>query len=194
MAKWKRHILSEHKIAPYEGIYVEGHYVRGYEPTLDETHSLYVLQFDWEKVITEDNRNLSYLQETVRKIYTALKNIEKSLTQAFPGQLSVKLPESISFVHSEELEARYPGLTPKEREIEITRQLKAVFIIGIGHPLPASGVPHDDRAADYDDWWTANGLEGYRGLNGDILIWDEALGTALEISSMGIRVNKESLE
>ncbi len=85
-------------------------------------------------------------------------------------------------------------MTPKQREIEITRQLKAVFIIGIGHPLPGSGVPHDDRAADYDDWWTANGLEGYRGLNGDILLWDEALGTALEISSMGIRVNKESLE
>ena len=120
--------------------------------------------------------------------------MEKKQAETFSDQYEVQLPEDITFVHSEELEARYPRLTPREREVEITRLHKAVFIIGIGHPLPGSGVPHDDRAADYDDWWTANGLEGYRGLNGDILVWDEALGTALELSSMGIRVSAESLE
>ena len=119
--------------------------------------------------------------------------MEKKQAETFAGQYELQLPEDITFVHSEELEARYPRLTPREREVEFTRLHKAVFIIGIGHPLPGSGVPHDDRAADYDDWWTANGLEGYRGLNGDILVWDEALGTALELSSMGIRVSAQSL-
>lgn len=104
------------------------------------------------------------------------------------------MPESITFVHSEDLEKRYPDLTPRQREIEITREHKAVFIVGIGHPLPGSGKPHDERAADYDDWWTANGNSGYRGLNGDILVWDTALDTALELSSMGIRVCPVSLE
>lgn len=97
-------------------------------------------------------------------------------------------------MHTEELEARYPALSSKEREVAITKEHGAVFIVGIGHPLPGSGKPHDDRAADYDDWWTANGQESYRGLNGDILVWDKKLETALELSSMGIRVCPVSLE
>jgi aspartate--ammonia ligase len=116
------------------------------------------------------------------------------MSSQFPSQIKALLPEKITFVHSEELESRWPTLTPKEREVAITKKHGAVFIIGIGHPLPGSGIPHDDRAADYDDWWTKNGLEGYRGLNGDIMVWDYALDSALELSSMGIRVCPEALK
>lgn len=116
------------------------------------------------------------------------------MIKQFPGYIKRELPPNITFVHSEELEKQYPNLTPQQREVAYTKEHKAVFVIGIGHPLPGSGIPHDDRAADYDDWWTANGLEGYRGLNGDILVWDNILDTALELSSMGIRVSSESLK
>ena len=194
LAKWKRHILTEYQIDSHSGIYVEGHYVRGYEPVLDETHSLYVLQFDWEMTITKEDRNLEFLKSTVTKIFESLRHVEKVMTTKFPDKIKAQLPEKISFVHSEELETRWPALTPKQREVAITKEHGAVFIIGIGHPLPGSGIPHDDRAADYDDWWTKNGLEGYRGLNGHIMVWDYALDNALELSSMGIRVSPEALK
>lgn len=172
---------------------MEGHYVRGFEPYLDETHSLYVLQYDWEMTIKKEDRTLDFLKATVKKIYDGLIQVETDVAKQFPGQIKKELPPTITFIHSEELEKRFPGLTPREREIEITREHKAVFIIGIGHPLPTSGKPHDERAADYDDWWTAT-HESYHGLNGDILVWDERLDTALELSSMGIRVCPKSLE
>ena len=192
LAKWKRHTLTEHHFEPYSGIYVEGHYVRGFEPTLDEIHSIYVLQFDWEMTIKKADRNVEFLKGIVTKIYEGLRKVEETMVKQYPEKVHQELPSAITFVHSEELEKRFPSLTPKEREIAITKQCGAVFIIGIGHPLPGSGVPHDERAADYDDWWTSTG--GTRGLNGDILVWDRALDTALELSSMGIRVCPSSLE
>ena len=194
LAKWKRHTLTEHHFEPHSGIWVEGHYVRGFEPVLDETHSIYVLQFDWEMTISKADRNLEFLQATVNKIYDSLVQVETEMARLYPERIQRELPDKIGFVHTEELEARYPQLTPKEREIAITKEHGAVFIIGIGHPLPSSGKPHDDRAADYDDWWTANGNGDFRGLNGDIVVWDNALNTALELSSMGIRVCPVSLE
>lgn len=144
--------------------------------------------------IAKEDRHLEFLKSTVSKIFDGLRHVEKVMSTQFPIQIKAQLPEKITFVHSEELEARWPTLSPKEREVAITKEHGAVFIIGIGHPLPGSGIPHDDRAADYDDWWTQNGLEGYRGLNGDIMVWDYALDTALELSSMGIRVCPEALK
>lgn len=143
--------------------------------------------------IKKEDRNLDFLMQTVRKIYEGLVLLEDEVVRQFP-QLKKELPDQITFVHTEELEAKYPELTPREREIAITKEYKAVFLIGIGHPLPLSGKPHDDRAADYDDWWTANGSGDYRGLNGDIIVWDNILDTALELSSMGIRVCPVSLK
>lgn len=156
LAKWKRHILTTHEYEAGTGIYCEGHYVRGHEPELDQTHSIYVLQFDWEQTLRKEDRTLDYLKQTVTKIYEGLKEVEEAVVRQFP-QFKRELPENIVFVHSEDLEHRFPDLTSKEREVAITKEHGAVFLIGIGHPLPKSGSPHDDRAADYDDWWTANG-------------------------------------
>jgi aspartate--ammonia ligase len=160
---------------------------------LDETHSIYVLQFDWEMTINKLDRNLQFLQQTVKKIYDGLQSVEGEMAKLYPDRIKVELPEDITFIHSEELEKRYPTLSPRDREIAITKEHGAVFVIGIGHPLPGSGLPHDERAADYDDWWTLN-TSGYHGLNGDILVWDNTLNTALELSSMGIRVCPESIQ
>ena len=157
-------------------MYVEGHYIRSHEPVLDAMHSLYILQYDWEMAIKKEDRNLQFLKEIVRKIYDGLVKVEKTIVSKYPDVLGrCQLPDAITFMHSEDLESMYPKLTPREREQKITEQYKAVFIIGIGHPLPQSGQPHDDRAADYDDWWSANGTEDYKGLNGDIFIWDNVL-------------------
>lgn len=122
-----------------------------------------------------------------------MKAADRSLVEAYP-QFTPVLPETITFIHTEELEERYPALTPKQREQAITKEHGAVFLIGIGHPLPTSGQPHDDRAADYDDWYTENGNTYFRGLNGDILVWDEATNDCVELSSMGIRVDATSLQ
>lgn len=138
LAKWKRHILTTHHFEPHSGIYAEGHYVRGHEPDLDPIHSLYVLQFDWEQTIRKEDRNLEFLKSTVEKIFSGLKEVEDEVCRQFP-QLGKELPESITFIHTEELEKLYPDHTPKEREIAITKEHKAVFLIGIGHPLPSSG-------------------------------------------------------
>ena len=157
---------------------------------LDNLHSLYVDQWDWERSIKEENRNIDYLKETVKSIYSAFKEVELSIYQEFP-HITPRLPENITFIHSQELLDMYPGLSAKERETEATKKYGAIFLIGIGAPL-SNGEPHDGRAPDYDDWITPNS-DGYQGLNGDILLWDDILEIPIELSSMGIRVSPESL-
>lgn len=189
LAKWKRLKLAEMKTDPGRGIYTDMNALRPDEE-LDNIHSIYVDQWDWEKVIEKRQRNIDFLKQTVRRIYEAIKVTENKVYVEFP-QIKPHLPEDILFIHSEQLRVMFPDLTPKERENEIVRQYKAVFIIGIGHPLE-DGVPHDGRAADYDDWSSPN-EDGYKGLNGDILLWNPVLESAFEVSSMGIRVSPESL-
>ncbi|MBR4687203.1 MAG: aspartate--ammonia ligase [Bacteroidales bacterium] len=189
LAKWKRLKLAELGIAPGRGIYTDMNALRPDEE-LDNLHSIYVDQWDWEKVIRPEDRTLDFLKRTVRRIYEAVKVTENKLYVEFP-QLVPALPDDIYFIHAEELLQRYPNLTPKERENAIVREYKAVFIIGIGGKL-SDGSIHDGRAADYDDWSTPNS-DGYKGLNGDILLWNPVLESAFEISSMGIRVNPEAM-
>jgi len=157
---------------------------------LDNLHSLYVDQWDWEAVIRKEDRNLSFLKNIVERIYAAIRRTEYLTCETYP-QIKPFLPEKIHFIHAEELLQMYPDMTPKEREDAICEKFGAVFIIGIGGKL-SNGEKHDGRAPDYDDWSTVaeNGREG---LNGDILIWYPVLGRSFELSSMGIRVDKESL-
>ena len=189
LAKWKRLKLAELGITPGRGIYTDMNALRPDEE-LDNLHSIYVDQWDWEKVIRPEDRNLDFLKRTVRRIYEAVKVTENKLYVEFP-QLVPALPDEIFFIHAEQLLQRYPTLSPKERENAIVREHKAVFIIGIGGKL-SDGSIHDGRAADYDDWSTLNS-DGYEGLNGDILLWNPVLESAFEISSMGIRVNPEAM-
>ena len=189
LAKWKRYALGKYGFKTGEGLYTDMDAVRKDE-AIDEIHSIYVDQWDWEKIITKQQRTIPYLKEVVRKIYSAILRAQQALRSEFP-QLRYSLPKKIRFIHAEELEALYPDLTPQQREKRITQKYGAVFIIGIGHPL-RSGRPHDLRAADYDDWSTKT-ADGKRGLNGDIIVWDPVRKEALELSSMGIRVDKESL-
>lgn len=190
LAKWKRMALADYGFAPGEGLYTDMNAVRPAE-SLDNLHSLYVDQWDWERVITPQERTLGFLRTIVSKIYDVLRNAECELYAHYP-ELPPVLPEAITFVHAEELEKSYPQLTPKEREREVCRRYGAVFVIGIGGGLQ-SGEPHDGRAPDYDDWSTPTG-EGLKGLNGDILLWYPVLGNAFEVSSMGIRVDAQALE
>lgn len=190
LAKWKRLKLAQMKLSAGRGIYTDMNALRPDEE-LDNIHSIYVDQWDWEKVITAGQRNLDFLKKTVRRIYEAIKVTENKLYVEFP-QIEPMLPEDIFFVHSEELLQKYPGLTPKERENAVTKEHKAVFIIGIGGAL-SDGMPHDGRAADYDDWSTVND-DGYCGLNGDLLLWNPVLESAFEVSSMGIRVDAQALK
>jgi len=157
---------------------------------LTNIHSIYVDQWDWEKIIMPEERNLDNLKAIVRQIYAVLKRTEFIVFENHPD-IEPMLPDDIHFVHTEELEEMYPELDIKKREKEVARQYGAVFIIGIGHPL-ASGKPHDGRAPDYDDWSTDTG-NGKKGLNGDIIIWNPILEDSFEISSMGIRVDKTAL-
>ena len=189
LAKWKRLKLAELGITPGRGIYTDMNALRPDEE-LDNLHSIYVDQWDWEKVIRPEDRNLDFLKRTVRRIYEAVKVTENKLYVEFP-QLVPALPDDIYFIHAEQLLQRYPNLTPKERENAIVREYKAVFIIGIGGKL-SDGSIHDGRAADYDDWSTPNS-DGFEGLNGDILLWNPILESAFEISSMGIRVDPEAM-
>lgn len=189
LAKWKRAKLGAYDIAPGFGLYTDMNAIRTTEE-LDNLHSLYVDQWDWEKTITEADRNLNYLKETVRKIYQAVRACERTVFRQFP-HITPTLPEEITFIHSEDLENEYPGLTAKEREAKAAEKYGAVFIIGIGAPL-GSGEPHDGRAPDYDDWITPTD-EKHRGLNGDIILWNKVLEIPFELSSMGIRVSPESL-
>ena len=189
LAKWKRLTLAEHGIEPGYGIYTDMNAIRADEE-LGNLHSLYVDQWDWERVIVAEERTLDFLRATVERIYAALQRTEFLVCERFP-QIKPCLPESVHFIHAEELRRRYPDLTPKEREDRIVREYGAVFIIGIGCPL-GDGKPHDLRAPDYDDYSTiaSNGLPG---LNGDLLVWYDVLGRAVELSSMGIRVDREAL-
>lgn len=189
LAKWKRLRLKELEIESGKGILTD---MRALRPDEDYTplHSIYVDQWDWEKRIEVTERNVSYLKKTVIKIYEALKVTEKEVQNQYPDIKTV-LPDSIKFIHSEELLQRYPLLSPKQRETEIAKEYGAVFIIGIGGNL-SDGRPHDGRAADYDDWSTQN-ESGFYGLNGDIVLWHPVLKCAFEVSSMGIRVDKDAL-
>lgn len=182
LAKWKRNALKEYNFNMYEGIYADMNAIRA-EEELDEIHSSYVDQWDWEKIINKSDRNIEYLKLIVKEIFSVFKRTEEYINQTYPYILSKKLPEEIFFITSQELEDKYPGKTSKEREKLICKEEGAVFIIGIGHKLK-SGEPHDHRSPDYDDW----------NLNGDILFWDDVIGNSLEVSSMGIRVDEESLK
>lgn len=189
LAKWKRLTLAEYKVQPGYGIYTDMNAIRADED-LDNIHSLYVDQWDWERVITAEDRNIGFLKKVVCSIYDALRRTEYLVNETYP-QITPILPEEIFFIHSEELLQMYPDMTPKEREDAITKKYGAVFIIGIGGKL-SNGEEHDLRAPDYDDWTTL-GENGLPGLNGDLLVWNDILGHALELSSMGIRVDKKAL-
>lgn len=189
LAKWKRHTLARFGFNEGEGLFVHMKALRPDEDSLDQTHSVYVDQWDWEKVIPAGQRNLAYLKDTVRAIYTAMLETEAAVNAKFG--LPRFLPQEITFIHSEDLVQRYPGMTDKQRENAICKEYGAVFLIGIGGNL-SDGKPHDIRAPDYDDWTTPSEGE-YKGLNGDILVWNPVLERAFELSSMGIRVDETAL-
>lgn len=190
LAKWKRHTLARFGFNEGEGLFVHMKALRPDEDSLDPIHSVYVDQWDWEKVIPNGHRDLGYLKETVEQIYKAIRLTELAVEARY--DIDSVLPKQITFIHTEELVERYPDLTPKERENAIAKEYGAVFLIGIGGEL-ADGKPHDGRAPDYDDW-TSPSEKGYKGLNGDILVWNEQLGEAFELSSMGIRVDEDALK
>lgn len=189
LAKWKRLTLAEYGIEPGYGVYTDMNAIRADEE-LDNLHSLYVDQWDWEAVITAEQRNVDFLKNVVERIYSAIRRTEYLTCETYP-ELKPFLPEKIHFIHSEDLLEMYPDLSPKEREDEICRKYGAVFLIGIGGKL-SNGEKHDGRAPDYDDWSTPTD-DRRTGLNGDILIWYPLLGRSFELSSMGIRVDKEAL-
>ena len=189
LAKWKRLTLGELKIEPGYGIYTDMNAIRADEE-LDNLHSLYVDQWDWEEVITKEDRNLTFLKNIVRRIYSAILRTEYLACESYEN-IKPFLPQEITFVHAEELLQMYPNKTPKEREDLICKKYGAVFLMGIGGKL-SNGEKHDGRAPDYDDWSTKN-EDGKFGLNGDILIWYPILNRSFELSSMGIRVDIEAL-
>ena len=189
LAKWKRMALAELEVGAGEGLYTDMNAIRPDE-TLDNLHSLYVDQWDWERVITPEQRTVPFLKEMVRAIYAVIQRTEKYICFEYQG-LNPLLPAEITFIHSEELEEQYPDLTPSEREYEACKQYGAIFVIGIGGDL-RNGKPHDGRAPDYDDWSSPTG-NGYKGLNGDIVVYYPLLDCALELSSMGIRVDPTAL-
>ncbi len=189
LAKWKRMALADYGFARGFGIYTDMNAIRADEE-LDNLHSLYVDQWDWERVIGEEDRREEFLHGIVRRIYASMKRLEFYLHDIYP-ELPLELPEEIAFVHAEELRAEFPALTPKQREDRVARRHGAVFITGIGGEL-SDGVPHDGRAPDYDDWTTET-APGRCGLNGDILLWNPVLQRAFEVSSMGVRVDRAAL-
>lgn len=182
LAKWKRNALGKYHIDEDKGIYTDMNAIRRDEE-LDSIHSVYVDQWDWEKVISRRQRNKEYLHDVVNKIYHVFKYTAEKTKERFPNLKGLYLPEEITFITSKELEEKYPNLDNHGRENAFAQEFKAIFVEEIGWPL-SSGKPHDGRASDYDDW----------NLNGDLLIWDEVLGIALEISSMGVRVDAKSLK
>lgn len=180
LAKWKRMALARYGFEPGEGLYTDMNAIRRDEE-LDNLHSIYVDQWDWEKVITKENRTEDKLKEIVNRIFSSFKKTEEFITSKY-SHLKRILPEEIFFITTQELEDMYPDMTSKERENTITKEKVAVFVMKIGAPLN-SGEKHDGRAPDYDDW----------NLNGDILFWNPILNEALELSSMGIRVDEDTL-
>ena len=184
LAKWKRVALKRYCFFPGKGLYTDMNAIRRDEDELDNLHSIYVDQWDWEKIILPENRNIDYLKETVMDIVKAVCDTQDTMQAIYPQLACMeKLERQVTFVTAQQLEDMYPDMTPKQRENAFVREHKTVFIMGIGGKLK-SGKPHDGRAPDYDDW----------DLNGDILFWYEPLQCAMEISSMGIRVNPESLD
>jgi aspartate--ammonia ligase len=190
LAKWKRKALADYGFACGEGLYTDMNAIRPDEQ-LDNLHSVYVDQWDWERILRSEDRNTGTLKDIVRTIYRVVRETERLVCERYTVLGGPVLPEDVHFVHSEDLETAYPDMTPKEREQQITREKGAVFVIGLGWPL-RNGCPHDARAADYDDWSSETG-EGKRGLNGDILVWYPVLNCSLELSSMGIRVDRDSI-
>ena len=190
LAKWKRLTLAEYNIGPGYGIYTDMNAIRADEE-LGNLHSLYVDQWDWERSITAEQRTVDFLKQIVTRIYSAMRRTEYMVCEMYP-QIKPFLPHDIHFIHAEELMQKYPNLTPKEREHAITKEYGAVFIIGIGCEL-SNGQKHDNRAPDYDDYSSIDPVTGLPGLNGDLLIWDNVLDRSVELSSMGIRVDKEAL-
>ena len=189
LAKWKRLALKKYEFNVGKGLFTDMNAIRRDEE-VDNTHSIYVDQWDWERVMSESERKIDFLKEIVRRIYAAMVRTEYLVYEMFP-QIRPTLPQQIHFIHSEDLLQKYPTFTPKEREDAITKEYGAVFIIGIGCSL-SNGEKHDGRAPDYDDWSTI-AENGQTGLNGDLLVWDDVLNRSMELSSMGIRVNKEAL-
>lgn len=190
LAKWKRDRLARYGLEPGHGLLTDMHALRKDEE-VDATHSVYVDQWDWERTITEEQRTVAYLKKIVREIYDALRHTEQQLAEEFSA-LEPRLAEEITFVHTEELAQKYPSLSPAEREGRAAEEHGALFLRGIGHMLE-EGTRHDPRAADYDDWSTPT-QNGGPGLNGDIIVWDTVRDQALELSSMGIRVDAEALK
>lgn len=182
LAKWKRNALKVYGFDFYEGLYTDMNAIRPDE-ALDAIHSIYVDQWDWEKVIRKEDRTDAYLHFIVSEIYSVFLRTETYINSVYPNILSRKLPSSIYFMTAQELENKYPDLSPKDREYAICREKKAVFLQGIGKEL-AGGAPHDGRSPDYDDW----------DLNGDILFYNPTTDSVIELSSMGIRVDEESLK
>jgi len=180
LAKWKRMALKKYGVKSGEGIYTDMNAIRRDEE-LDNLHSIYVDQWDWEKIIEKENRNIDFLKDTVRRIFKVFRKTQAFICGEYP-RLGKYLPEDIFFITTQELEDMYPALSPKEREDRIAEEKKAVFIMQIGNELK-SGIKHDGRAPDYDDWT----------LNGDIIFWYPVLGRAFEVSSMGIRVDEDAL-
>ena len=189
LAKWKRLTLAEYQIEKGYGIYTDMNAIRADEE-LGNMHSLYVDQWDWELVVDESERTVGFLKEIVTRIYDAMLRTEYMVFELFPA-IKPMLPKNITFIHAEELLQKYPTLTPKEREDAICKEFGAVFVIGIGAEL-SNGEPHDLRSPDYDDWTTVN-EENSVGLNGDLLVWNSVLETSMELSSMGVRVDKAAL-
>ncbi|GAB3290263.1 aspartate--ammonia ligase [Hymenobacter tenuis] len=189
LAKWKRVRLQELGIEAGRGLLTD---MRALRPDEDYSpiHSIYVDQWDWEKHISAEQRTTEFLKATVERIYDALRTTEARVVAEYP-EITPVLPGKITFLHAEDLLRQYPTLTAKEREHEAVKTYGAVFLIGIGGEL-SHGEPHDGRAPDYDDWSTET-AQGYRGLNGDILLWHPVLQTSFEVSSMGIRVDKHAL-
>ena len=190
LAKWKRLALKRYQFNVGKGLFTDMNAIRADEE-LGNLHSLYVDQWDWERVITEQDRNIDFLKEIVTRIYAAMVRTEYMVYEMYP-QIKPCLPQKLHFIHAEELRQMYPNIEPKCREHAIAKKFGAVFIIGIGCKL-SDGKKHDGRAPDYDDY-TTPGLNGLPGLNGDLLLWDDVLQRSVELSSMGIRVDKEALQ
>lgn len=180
LSKWKRYALKKYNFKMYKGLYTDMNAIRAFE-VFDNTHSIYVDQWDWEKIISEEDRNIEFLMMVVSSIFYTMKELETHIASKIDNYKKL-LPEDISFITSQELENRYPGLSPEEREREYAKETKAFFVMQIGDILE-SGIRHGDRSPDYDDW----------ALNGDLIVWNPILDDALELSSMGIRVTPESL-
>ncbi|QQO11084.1 aspartate--ammonia ligase [Breznakiella homolactica] len=189
LAKWKRMALADYGYPQGKGLYTDMNALRP-DDDIDAIHSIYVDQWDWELVMRPEDRKRSFLMSVVSRIYEVLKRTEFVVSEQYPSIVPI-LPETITILHAEDALQQYPDLTPQERERELAREHGAVFIMGIGGPL-SDGIPHGGRAPDYDDWTTGT-EDGLTGLNGDIIVWNPVREDSMELSSMGIRVNEESL-